>query len=242
MPDVSGGPRPSGPALRHPALPGVVWEATSVARSQPLHRAEVEHIQHSVPKRRDEFATVRACAGRALAELGYTRPTMTPGPRGEPQWPEGVVGSMTHTDGYYAAAVAPRHAVAALGIDAEQHEALPDRVFDLVASPAERDRARELASSDGSVAWDRLVFSAKEAIYKTWHPQIGTWLDFGDVEVDIGPGGTFAARLVGTGNGWQGAELLRHIAGRWWADIDHIVTAAVVPATPTLGSQRDDRR
>jgi len=71
-----------------------------------LYPAEQSYIATAVERRRAEFTTVRYCAGRALRELGLERPVMVPGRHGEPAWPDGVVGSMTHCQGYRAAAVA----------------------------------------------------------------------------------------------------------------------------------------
>ncbi|WP_423832395.1 hypothetical protein [Streptomyces manipurensis] len=70
-------------------------------------------------RRRAQFATARACARRALAGLGREPVALLPGPGGAPQWPSGVVGSITHCEGYRAAVAAPAGVVAALGIDAE---------------------------------------------------------------------------------------------------------------------------
>ena len=48
----------------------------------------------------------RACAREALAQLGAAPAPILPGRRGEPLWPAGVVGSITHCAGYRAGAVA----------------------------------------------------------------------------------------------------------------------------------------
>ena len=62
-------------------------------------------IARSVPKRRNEFVTVRHCARVAMEQLGVPPSPILKGEKGEPQWPRGVVGSLTHCEGYRAAVV-----------------------------------------------------------------------------------------------------------------------------------------
>jgi 4'-phosphopantetheinyl transferase EntD len=112
-----------------------------------LYPEEEEVIRRAVAKRRNEFATVRHCARAALARLGIASRPLLPGPRGAPTWPEGVVGSLTHCDGYRAAAVARSTDLRTLGIDAEEHLDLPVGVLDLVSSPTERDHLTQLAAA-----------------------------------------------------------------------------------------------
>src|SRR5260370_20887260 len=68
---------------------------------------EEEHlVAKAVAKRRREGTNARTCARRALARLGIAETAIRRGAKGEPLWPAGVVGSITHTTGYFAAAVA----------------------------------------------------------------------------------------------------------------------------------------
>lgn len=78
-------------------------------------------VVQAVAKRRQEFAAVRQCARTALARLGVPAVPLLPGERGAPRWPTGIVGSMTHCDGYRGAAVAPAGRIHTLGVDAEPH-------------------------------------------------------------------------------------------------------------------------
>src|SRR6185369_16867773 len=95
-------------------------------------------VSQAVERRRREFVTGRACARRALAALGVPPAPLLPGPRREPLWPAGVVGSITHCEGYRACAVARDTAIASIGIDAEPNAPLPDGVLRLVSLPEER--------------------------------------------------------------------------------------------------------
>ncbi|MFF3751675.1 4'-phosphopantetheinyl transferase [Streptomyces sp. NPDC002018] len=161
----------------------------------PLFPEEAALMAGRRERRRTQFATARACARRSLAELGLPPAPLLPGAGGAPRWPEGVVGSITHCDGYRAAVVARAAEVAALGIDAEPARPLPRGVLGLVASDGERTALERLARARPEVCWDRLLFSAKEAVYKAWYPSVERWLGFADAEVRISPEGTFTARL-----------------------------------------------
>jgi 4'-phosphopantetheinyl transferase EntD len=183
-------------------------------------------VARAVPKRRAEFTTVRACARRALAELGLPPVPLLSGPRREPLWPDGVVGSLTHCDGYRAAAVARRTELAALGIDAEPHAALPGGVLPRVALPGELAALRRLPPG---THWDRVLFSAKESVYKAWYPLTGRWLGFEDAVVDFdAAAGTFTARLLVPGPTLAGRELTG-FSGRWAVGEGLVVTAIAVP-------------
>jgi 4'-phosphopantetheinyl transferase EntD len=105
-----------------------------------------------------------------------------------------VVGSITHCPDYRAAAVAMQLDVLTIGIDAEIHEELPNGVSDQVLLDEEQAWLRQ---GPGGVHWDRLVFSAKESVYKAWFPLTGLWLGFEDIVVTFEPAeGTFHARLL----------------------------------------------
>ncbi len=186
-------------------------------------------VARATESRRMEFATARACARAAMTQLGLPEAAVLPGPRGAPIWPEGVTGSITHCAGYRAAAVARTKDVVSLGVDAEPNEALPDHgMLELIALSQERARLAGLAAEIPSVCWDRLLFSAKESVYKTWFPLARRWLGFESADIVIDPrAGTFTARLLVPGPLLKGSPLTT-VTGRWLADYGFLVTAAVV--------------
>lgn len=134
----------------------------------------------AVERRTREFTTARACARRALNRLGIPDMPILRGPRREPLWPAGVVGSITHCEGYRAAAVARQTDVLTIGIDAEPHKMLPHGVAAQVLLEPERNW---LGGASREIHWDRLIFSAKESVFKAWFPLIGEWLDFKDAVI-----------------------------------------------------------
>ncbi len=173
-------------------------ETSADAPESELYAAEREHVATASPARRAEFAAVRHCARRAMAELGVPPTPLLPGDGGAPVWPAGVVGSMTHCAGYRAAAVARSAQVSMLGIDAEPHATLPAGVLDRAASPAEHEHLAELLAARDDICWDRLLFAVKESVYKACFPRGGERLGFADACVRFDPDvGTFAARVSG---------------------------------------------
>jgi 4'-phosphopantetheinyl transferase EntD len=191
-----------------------------------LFAEEERSLGRAVEKRRREFATARDCARRALQGLGIAPVAIRTGERGEPLWPSGVVGSITHCSGYRACAVAKAGDVSAVGIDAEVHEPLPDGVLEQVAFGRELAMVADRAAG---VCLDRLLFSAKEAIYKAWFPLAERWLGFEDVELAIDvDGGTFRAGLLIPGPMVDGTRLTE-FRGRWRVDDGIVAAAAIVP-------------
>ncbi|MFI5897931.1 4'-phosphopantetheinyl transferase [Actinoplanes sp. NPDC051513] len=200
--------------------PGVAW-AERFADDVPeaLFPQEQQAIAQAVPKRRREFATGRWCARRALHRLGLPSVPILPGERGAPGWPPGVVGSITHCPGYRGAVVARAGAFLTVGVDAEVDEPLPDGVLEAVSLPAERSQL----DRPGPPSWDRLLFSAKESIYKAWFPVARRWLDFTEAQVTLHDDGTFTADVLVDGP-------LRAVGGRWLSSGGLLLTAVAIPA------------
>jgi 4'-phosphopantetheinyl transferase EntD len=199
--------------------------------SAVLFPEEYAAVSQATQSRRREFATARSCARAALARLGLPTAAVPRGPGGAPQWPEGVTGSITHCAGYRAAAVALTRDVVSLGVDAEPNEPLPDHgMLNLIALDEERVRLGELSAVMPGVCWDRLLFSAKESIYKAWFPLARRWLGFESADILVDPhAGTFTGRLLVRGPLVKGAPLTQ-LNGHWLADNGLLVTAVVLSA------------
>ena len=207
-------------------LPKVVEtvEVTHDPGSTGLFPEEVTYIAGAAARRRAEFAIVRHCARRALTSLGVDPAPIVPDEHRAPRWPHGVVGSLTHCDGYGAASVARTGDILTLGIDAETHEPLPDGVAELVTVGDEPSHLARLTADVPDVAWDRVLFSAKESIYKAWFPLTRTWLDFTECELTIEPDtGAFTGRLLVPGPS-TGARTIEQFTGRWRVHENHVLT------------------
>jgi 4'-phosphopantetheinyl transferase EntD len=194
-----------------------------------LFPVEAAAVAGAVPERRREFATVRYCARKALRRIGVPAVAMPPDADRAPRWPRGVVGSMTHCVGYRAAAVARSEELCALGIDAEPHAAVPDAALDVILRDEERRRLVALADADPGLHWDRILFCAKEAVYKAWFPLTRRWLDFADVSTTVYPDGTFQASLSSPGQPVAGA-LVEAFGGRWLVGRGLVVAATSLEA------------
>jgi 4'-phosphopantetheinyl transferase EntD len=209
-----------------------VVEAFGDVAGGMLFPAEEAVIARAVDKRRREFSTGRACAHAALVKLGLPPAPILRGPQGAPQWPDGVVGSITHCAGYRAAAVARAQDVLTVGLDAEPDQALPHGVLDRISLAEERAWLRETATRPGGPSWDRLLFSAKESVYKAWFPLTGSWLGFEDAVITIDPAaGAFTARLLVPGPLVAG-QPLTGFSGRWATGRGLVLTAIAVTSVP----------
>jgi 4'-phosphopantetheinyl transferase EntD len=178
--------------------------------------------------RRREFATVRCCARHALRRIGVGGVPILPDSERVPRWPAGVVGSMTHCEGYRGAAVARSDELGAIGIDAEPHGPLPDDALELLLRDEERAALATLADAEPTLHWDRIAFCAKEAVFKAWFPLTRRWLDFADVSTTVNPDGTFTAGLLVRGVR-VGDRDLEAFAGRWVVDRGLVATATSIP-------------
>lgn len=184
----------------------------------------------AVESRRRDFTAGRMCARRALAALGLPPVPVPSAADRSPVWPPDVVGTITHTKGYCAAAVARADEIRSVGMDAEQHKILDAGVRRLVLLPEEVTQCERLPTD---ISWPALIFSAKESIYKVWHPVVGIWLDFRDALVEIDPdAGSWTARISPAK-----VEAAREkvvdppsiVTGRFSVDSNLVRTAAVLP-------------
>jgi 4'-phosphopantetheinyl transferase EntD len=189
---------------------------------------ELAQLGQAIEARRREFARGRTCARRALSQLGAPAPPILRGPDREPLWPSGILGSITHCQGYCAAAVARQSDIWAVGIDAEVDDALSADVVERVCTANE---IAWLTTAPPLIHWDRVFFSAKESVFKAWFPLAKRWLGFEDAELTIHPAqGTFQAQLLVEGPLIDG-EPLNGLYGRFLIHDGLILTSTVVPRT-----------
>jgi 4'-phosphopantetheinyl transferase EntD len=148
-------------------------------------------------KRLEEFAGGRLCARSALGELGLRDIALRRNADRAPDWPDGVVGSITHTIGFCGAVVGSRERFAGLGIDAEIVARVTPDVWAQALTADDIMRISGLSPSERERS-AAVIFSAKEAFYKCQFGVTGAWLDYGDVSIELvseTPGaGTFLVR------------------------------------------------
>src|SRR4051794_10899097 len=86
-----------------PHLSGAEMEDSGQSVFMPV--LEDVLVEKAAPKRRREFALGRACARAALKGLGHGDAVIGKSANGAPIWPDGIIGSITHTASYAAALV-----------------------------------------------------------------------------------------------------------------------------------------
>ena len=137
-------------------------------------------------RRKTEFSQGRSCAHHALAKFNLesepiTRNTETR----EPCWPEAVRGSITHSGEYAAAAVGLADDVKGIGIDLENLSRVVD--FEInrhICVEQELEWLKTLSPASANQGL-RIIFSAKESIFKCLFPISRTYLYFKDATVVI---------------------------------------------------------
>ena len=195
---------------------------------QPLLPGEEVCVRGAVERRRREFAAGRACARRALEQLGITNYPLLVGPDRAPIWPDDVVGSITHCPGFAGAVVARREAIRSVGLDAELSDPLAPELVELVCTVDERTRLARLPGLPPN-GWAKVVFSAKEAVYKCLSSAARVALDFADVEIRLVPHmGRFTAYLRTP----IPEALPARLEGRFVIALPHVLTGVVLLVGP----------
>lgn len=138
---------------------------------------EAEWIKNAVPNRQEEFLTVRACARKAMHDLGCgIIPMLTR--NAAPKWPEGVTGSLSHCACRCAAVACKDKFIQSVGIDIECNQWLNQVVRSIALTEEERRLCDKVSLNWPHVAWDAMVFSAKESVYKMlWQYDTAVTLD-----------------------------------------------------------------
>ena len=137
-------------------------------------------------KRRAEFSLGRYCARRALSKFELESvPILRNTESREPYWPKSVRGSITHSEGFAAAAVGLAKDVSGIGIDLESLSRVVDfNIRKHVCVEKEREFIESLTAEQAK-RYLRIIFSAKESIFKCFFPISQTYLSFQDAAIII---------------------------------------------------------
>ncbi len=195
---------------------GIGYE--KITDGEGLRPEEAKAIRRAIPARQAEFAAGRRAARAALTALGFPETSIPMGRRRAPEWPGGLLGSITHDAGLAMAAVMRDADAAGLGIDLTE------------AAPLPGDTRKAILPHGSEAALDplaaRIGFSAKETLFKALYPQIGVFFGFSaaDVRPDLATG-TFDIRLcdplgdMPAGTEWRGRFVICE---------DRILTALII--------------
>jgi 4'-phosphopantetheinyl transferase EntD len=180
-------PRHTGtwPVIRWPDADTVlIIDRIGAARHELMGRERTQASEMTVGRRR-EFAAGRALARQSLALLGgFANPEIPMGPGGEPVWPMGIVGSLSHTATHVAVLVARAARHASVGVDLDDGRLLGAAAARELMT--ESEVAAVLAhgwTQDPEIARN-LAFLAKEALFKYQYPKTG-FLELGFDEVRL---------------------------------------------------------
>lgn len=215
---------------------GEHWPEMAVDPLTPKERSLVEGVGG---RRLTTFQRGRHAARLALHDLGVDAAPVLHGSHGEPRWQPGIIGSITHCHGYAAAVVSASGTSRVLGVDAERDLPLAPGVLELISSPSER---ASLGIVHDGVSADRLLFSAKESVYKAWFPSTQRRLGFRDVELRFEADRRFSCWPLVEGTRRDGHEFAS-FSGRW-AALDGVLVTLVDTAafTDHVGAMREMAR
>jgi 4'-phosphopantetheinyl transferase EntD len=197
-------------ALDQLRLPGILigHRRISPRDDRTLLADEVDSFSRSAAEVRRASGAARLIARQLLKQLGFPASALPKARSGEPIWPTGIVGSLAHDAQIAIAAVARSDAIVALGVDVEPAEALPPGLLTMVATAEE-----QLKIADDPFS-GRLLFAAKEAVYKAVYPIDRVFLEYHQIAVDL------ANRSASTETG-RSVELR-------FCVVEHIVTVGFI--------------
>lgn len=204
----------------------VAVEATGALWEAPLLPLEAACVAGVGPRRRQQFAAGRACARQALARLGLPPEPLLQEVDRSPRWPAGVRGSISHTEGRCAAAVARGRDLGGLGLDIERIGRVTDRVLPRIATRREREWLARLAPVCEEAA--TLLFSAKESVYKCLGRPLARPLGWHDVEIELDlQAGAFGVQVLLTDVARGGVPA--RLEGRFALEAGYVATGLTLP-------------
>lgn len=151
--------------------------------SGSLTKKELEFISNRHRNKQLDFIRGRTCAKMALKKMGFpiANVELLSEPDGQVSWPEGVVGSISHSKGLAGAIVGWKKDFQSLGLDIELRNRVQPEIWDRLFTELEQEVLlqfpMELQSEKATE-----IFSLKEAFYKFQWPLTKTFLGMRDVE------------------------------------------------------------
>ena len=155
-----------------------------------------QNMREDVPKKKAHFLGGRYCAHQALSLMKRNesdvpdtyeneKNDLVPiqkSEQGAPIWPEGVIGSITHTENFIGAVVESAEKLRGIGIDTEKILG-PQSVVMVESLVATEEEKRKSLSFD-PFEYFTLIYSAKESIFKCLNPIIQKYIEFHDVTIE----------------------------------------------------------
>jgi 4'-phosphopantetheinyl transferase EntD len=176
---ATGANDPQPEAIERLAVPGILIGHRFIVAGDERALLPEEVIVSNRTKNRRASGAARIVARELLTRAGYGMCAIPKLPSGAPIWPAEMVGSLAHDSDVAVAAIAPRRSFANIGIDVEPAEALPFELLNIIATPLEQSTLASYRYGG------RLLFAAKEAVYKAVAALDQVFLSHHDVEVDF---------------------------------------------------------
>ena len=192
--------------------------STQMPANAKLLDTELQYTVRMAKKRLRDFTHGRYCARAALRQLGIpaANATIGVGAQREPVWPEGIIGSISHTDNIAVAVIARTSQLSSIGIDIESAQPLEEDLIKMIIRPD------EMANSHPEEG--KLIFSIKESIYKCIYPQLKLFVDFQDMEVIRSEQDSSFTAVPH--NPAIDSKLVARLQGRYKIDNDYIISSA----------------
>jgi len=165
-----------------PNPPFIPYFTAEFCGADKLSEGEKVFIERAVEQRVKHFSTGRHCAKQALVQMGIIDCEILMDEGKAPVWPQGMVGSISHTKYLAGAVVGLSDKISAIGLDIETIGGIRDDLWDMLFLSYEQLFLNQLPEEEVAF-YATLIFSAKEAFYKFQYPLTKTFLDFTDVEM-----------------------------------------------------------
>ena len=204
----------------------VALNATQEMWDGDLYPEEQDCIRKAVPKRRREFIAGRLCAREVLLRLGVINFPLLVGPGRAPLWPKNIVGSISHCSNLCVVAATNDKRIKGLGVDVEVAGPLDISVKELVCTEKEKLWIANMPPFVGSDL-AKIIFSAKESLYKCLFSFTRIPLDFMDFQVVIDTqANEFDVELINE----QTAECVKryNLIGSYFCSDDFIFTGVEI--------------
>lgn len=164
---------------------GVVARFTTIGvNPKSLFSEEKAICEDYEPRRLEEFSKGRYCAHQCLEVLNKQQ-AVGKRPDGSPIWPEGIIGSISHSQNLAGAMLSNKRTHASLGMDIEQIGRITPDLWPVLFGTYELkligDQPLELQNR-----FSTILYSLKEAFYKMQYPITKEGMESKDLQIHFG--------------------------------------------------------
>ncbi|WP_052118305.1 4'-phosphopantetheinyl transferase family protein [Erwinia oleae] len=140
-------------------------------------------LEAAVNKRRAEYLASRALVRHALEVFHLSDFLLVNDADRAPCWPEGIAGSLSHTDGYVCLLLARAQNDLLVGVDVEQimRDETAHEMADMIINAQEKALLQQSGLPFASAL--TAAFSLKESLYKALFPGLRRFIDFHQAEI-----------------------------------------------------------